>query len=58
MAKQLSTFWNEENGQDMVEYTLLVGFIALVGAAVLSGLRDQTISIWHAISASYATAAS
>ena len=56
MQQRLSAFWNEENGQDMVEYTLLLGFVALAGAAVLTGLRDQTFSIWRAISAGFTAA--
>lgn len=51
-------FWRNENGQEMVEYTLLVAFFALAGVGVLSGLRSEVVSIWQAISASYATAAS
>ena len=51
-------FWNQENGQEMVEYTLLVAFFALAGLGVFSGLRTEIASIWQAISASYATAAS
>jgi Flp pilus assembly pilin Flp len=56
MQQLLSAFWNEETGQDMVEYTLVLGFVGLVGAAVLTGLRDQTLSIWRAISAGFTSA--
>ena len=56
--KQVLGFWKQENGQEMVEYTLLVAFFALAGVGVLSGLRTEIASIWQAISASYATAAS
>jgi Flp pilus assembly pilin Flp len=58
MKHLLNAFWSEENGQEMVEYTLLVAFFALAGVGVLSGLRTEIVSIWQAISASYATAAS
>ena len=54
----LNRFWNEENGQDMVEYSLLLGFVALSGAAVLTGLRTEMTSIWQSISAGFTTAAS
>jgi Flp pilus assembly pilin Flp len=57
MQQVLRAFWNEENGQEMVEYTLLLGFIALTGAGVLSGLRVEMLSTWRAISAGFATAA-
>ena len=55
---ELSVFWNEENGQDMVEYTLLIGFMALAGAGVLSGVRHEMISVWQGISAGFSNAAS
>jgi Flp pilus assembly pilin Flp len=58
MKQVLNAFWREENGQEMAEYTLLVAFFALAGVGVLSGLRTEVVSIWQAISASYATAAS
>jgi Flp pilus assembly pilin Flp len=56
MQKMFAAFWNEENGQDMVEYSLLLGFVALSGAAVLTGLRNDMTNIWQSISASFSTA--
>jgi Flp pilus assembly pilin Flp len=58
MQKLLSAFWSEENGQDMVEYSLLIGFIAVSGVGVLSGVRNEMVSVWQAISASFANALS
>jgi Flp pilus assembly pilin Flp len=58
MQQLLSAFWNEENGQDMVEYTLLLGFFALTGAAVLTGVRTNMVGIWQAISVAFTMAAS
>jgi Flp pilus assembly pilin Flp len=58
MQKLLRKFWSEENGQDMVEYSLLLGFFALAGAGVLGGARNETISIWHSISSSMISAGS
>lgn len=52
----LTTFWRADNGQDMVEYSLLLGFIALSGAAVLTGLRAQMVDTWHTISTSFSAA--
>jgi len=39
MVKQLRTFVNDESGQDLLEYALLVALIALVafGAVQLAG---------------------
>jgi len=58
MQKLLSAFWNEENGQDMVEYCLLLGFITVSGFGVLSGVRTEVASAWQAISAGFANALS
>jgi len=58
MQNMLSTFWREETGQDIVEYSLMLGFIALTGAAVLTGLRNEMTSAWQVISASFTNAAS
>ena len=57
MQKLLSTFWNDEKGQDVAEYSLLLGFVALSGAAVLTGVRTQMTDIWQAISGGYSNAA-
>ena len=58
MQQRLKAFWNQENGQDMVEYSLLLGFVALSGAGVLTGLRNEMVNVWNTISASFASAAS
>ena len=36
MPKLLWTLWREEVGQDLIEYTLLIAFLALVTAGVFS----------------------
>ena len=30
----LRNFWNDEQGQDLIEYTLLMAFVALASAAL------------------------
>jgi Flp pilus assembly pilin Flp len=34
----VTAFGKEENGQDLVEYSLLVSFLALAGAGLLAGV--------------------
>jgi pilus assembly protein Flp/PilA len=53
----LKAFWNEEDGQDMVEYSLLLAFIALAAVALLSGIRTSIKTIWTSISTNLTTAA-
>jgi pilus assembly protein Flp/PilA len=43
-------FVHDESGQDMVEYALLLAFIALAVVGVLSGVKTQVKGIWSTIS--------
>jgi Flp pilus assembly pilin Flp len=49
-------FIRDESGQDMVEYTLLLAFIALVGAAVFIGMGETSSSIWTIVNSRMANA--
>jgi Flp pilus assembly pilin Flp len=42
----LRNFWNEEQGQDLIEYTLLMAFIALASAALFLGTGTSLKGIW------------
>lgn len=50
MVFELRRFWQEDEGQDLVEYALLLAFIALATIAVLSGVSTQVRSLWNSIS--------
>jgi len=50
------SFWKSEEGQDLVEYTLLLAFIALVGAAVFIGMGSTTSGIWTIVNSRFAAA--
>jgi len=54
----VSAFWNEEDGQDMVEYALLLAFVALAGVSVLSAIRTSISSVWSQINSGLTAAAS
>ena len=41
------SFWKEEQGQDLVEYTLLVAFVALASAAIFLGVGPSISGIWN-----------
>jgi len=59
--KFLKTFWLEEDGQDLIEYTLLMAFIALASASIFLSAGGSISQIWTTGSdqlASAATAAS
>ncbi len=41
-----NTFWREEDGQDLVEYALLLGFIGLAAIAALSTVTTNLNAVW------------
>jgi Flp pilus assembly pilin Flp len=42
----IRNFWNDESGQDLIEYTLLLAFVALASAALFMGAGDSVKGIW------------
>jgi Flp pilus assembly pilin Flp len=58
IAARLADLWENESGQDMVEYSLLLAFIALAAVALFSGVKNSIKSIWTTISSNLSTAAS
>jgi Flp pilus assembly pilin Flp len=42
----LKRFWREEEGQDLIEYSLLLGFVALFSTAMYSSLSGNIGTIW------------
>jgi len=54
----LRNLWNDEQGQDLIEYTLLLAFVALASAALFIGAGGQINSIWKITNNVLANAAS
>ena len=52
----LRNFWNDEQGQDLIEYTLLMAFVALASAALFIGAGSSIKGIWTATNTSLAAA--
>ena len=48
MAAFFSNFWREECGQDLIEYSLLITFIAIACLALVGSGRPAVNSIWQA----------
>lgn len=42
----LKSLWNEDQGQDLIEYTLLMAFVALASAALFLGAGGSISGIW------------
>jgi Flp pilus assembly pilin Flp len=47
----LHNFWNDEQGQDLIEYTLLMAFVALASAALFLGAGGSIKGIWSTTNA-------
>jgi len=46
MKKLIVSFIKEEGGQDLVEYSLLLAFVALASAALFIGAGTSVAGIW------------
>jgi Flp pilus assembly pilin Flp len=42
----LRNLWMDEQGQDLIEYTLLMAFVALASAALFLGAGGSIKGIW------------
>ena len=42
-------FWKEQDGQDMVEYALLLAFVALAAVGVLGTVKNSISGIWTTV---------
>ena len=53
----LRNLWNDEQGQDLIEYTLLLAFVALASAALFIGAGGSIKGIWITTNSQLAEAA-
>lgn len=57
MKTLLKSFLKEEQGQDLVEYSLLLAFVALASAALFIGAGGNISAIWSKANSTLANAA-
>jgi Flp pilus assembly pilin Flp len=57
MKNVFSTLVKDEHGQDLIEYTLLLAFVALASAALFTSAGGSVSSIWGSASTTLAAAA-
>jgi Flp pilus assembly pilin Flp len=57
MNSQFATFWHDEDGQDLVEYSLLMAFIALAAIALLGSAGNSISTIWSGIASTLSSTA-
>lgn len=54
--KFIERFWKEEEGQDLIEYSLLLGFVALFSTGIYSTLSGNISAIWTGVSSTVQSA--
>ena len=52
----LRNLWNDDQGQDLIEYTLLMAFVALASAALFLGAGGSIQGIWSTSNSQLAAA--
>ena len=57
MKTFFTNFVKDEQGQDLIEYTLLLAFVALASAALFTSAGASVKTIWGAASTNLANAA-
>jgi Flp pilus assembly pilin Flp len=57
MTTLLRNLWNDDQGQDLIEYTLLMAFVALASAALFIGSGKAVSSIWSITNSQLSAAA-
>jgi len=46
MLSQFSRFWSDEEGQDLIEYSLLITFIAIACMWFVGAGKDPVNGVW------------
>jgi Flp pilus assembly pilin Flp len=46
MLSIMQKFWRDESGQDLIEYTLLLAFVALASASLFLSAGNSVSGIW------------
>ncbi len=54
--KFAQVFWQDESGQDLIEYTLLVAFVALSSALLFTSTGNSVSKIWSSTNTTLSTA--
>ncbi len=57
MTTLLRNLWNDDQGQDLIEYTLLMAFVALASAALFISSGKYVSQIWSTTNTQLSAAA-
>lgn len=53
----LLRLWKDRRGQDLIEYALMAGFVAVAAGAIMPNVADSISTIFSKVSSSMAAAA-
>lgn len=56
MNEMLNMFWEDEQGQDLIEYTLLLAFVCIATAALFISSGGSLSGIWSSTNSQLAVA--
>ncbi len=57
MTRLMGRFWKETEGQDLIEYALMAGFVALAAAALMPSVTSSISTIFSKIESLLSAAA-
>jgi Flp pilus assembly pilin Flp len=57
LVASIGGLWRDESGQDLIEYTLLMAFVALSSAALFIGAGKSVSKIWSTSNSTLSVAA-
>jgi pilus assembly protein Flp/PilA len=46
MSPMLSAIWKDDRGQDLIEYALMAGFVAVAAGAIMPGISTSISTIF------------
>ncbi len=58
MKQLLSTFWKDDQAQDLIEYALMAGFVAVAAGALMPNVSSSISTVFSKIQSLLANAAS
>ena len=54
----MTRIWRDRRGQDLIEYALMAGFVAVAAGAIMPGVSSSISTIFSEVSSVMANAAS
>lgn len=45
----VSRMWNDERGQDLIEYALMAGFVAVAAAGIFTGVGGKLETVFNKV---------